>query len=478
MWGKIMSMEPVRRDDPSKTSFIAVSRKDRAHNSMRSEAVEAIRGNPHSKSICASFGKLARTVDIDPLIHDIENRSDLEEVLWKDCLHLPGTVLCDRLLEVVLRNEAIQTLDLASVRFSSGALASLLASTRSILKLSITSCEIVALGTTPERIASAFQKNSSIRDLRLCEINEHFIQLALSGLRVSSNSRLENLELTLQDPSTRTCNALQELMASSTMSTFRSLRLRDCSFGRDSFEALFKGIRNSSSATSICFSSCSFDYEATLLLESAFQTSANNGRLHNLEIEGGCAVQFAKPPCTVLVNVLGPASTLKALKLTGFCFFDWHAITVKEIATIMQAIASSPSLESLCLQSVNTAATLQAIADGLVQSQWLKKFRFSVMDKVKMDAAARRRLLEAFRRNTSLEEISYAGGDRQEFFDQNELAKLERSSSRNKALPLLMKTSDEIPLLLWPSIWNNVQACHLGQDFIFRSLLNISSSLG
>lgn len=153
-------------------------------------------------------------------------------------------------------------------------------------------------------------------------------------------------------------------------------------------------------------------------------------------------------------------------------------MAVEEIAIVTHAVACSPLLESLCFEVASNAEALQAFADGLCQSRWLKKFHFSVGYYVEMDEDAMRRLLQAFQQNTSLEEISYTDWHEPNFFDRHELAKLERYSARNKALPLLTGKPDLIPLQLWPSVWKSVEACHYATDFIFRSLRALSESIG
>lgn len=61
------------------------------------------------------------------------------------------------------------------------------------------------------------------------------------------------------------------------------------------------------------FDNCICNLESTLQFENAFDKSPT-GKVDSLEI-CGYSTRFGKPTAAVLVNILGPTSTLKELKL-------------------------------------------------------------------------------------------------------------------------------------------------------------------
>lgn len=236
-------------------------------------------------------------------------------------------------------------------------------------------CEIVSTHSNGIKLlGSAFRVNSSLTDLHLRGMADDYIVAILAGLERSRNSRIENLNLIMDEPSSATCRALQRLLMSAAASTFQTLRLERCILTGDTFEVLTRGIRQSKTASTILFFGCSFDLEAAVLFERAFQKASSNWMIANLELSRYAA--FAKPTASVLTNILGPSSLLKELTLTGqFC---WE-LTAADIATLLNAVEQSPALQFLLMANVdNYEDKCRALATGLTKLRWLKTFHFSV----------------------------------------------------------------------------------------------------
>jgi hypothetical protein len=453
---------------------------------------EALLGNSfvNELHVFASPSNLVPPFNVDSLLHTIQRRNQLEDLGWDSINSYKYSDMRDGLEESISRKHFIHTLAMSYVSFSVGGFSSVVRPSTSIRNLDLEGCVIDGRETNLDAIASCFQNNASIVNLNLAQMDEKYCIPILTGLALSTASKLEKLTLLSSIPSVQMCNALQSLLLSTTTSPFRTLCLISCYFSGETFEPLSRGIRHSTNATSIIFEGCRFDLASTCLLGDAFQSPSSNGKVNSLGICDGRwshsneRSTFYKPIGIVLTNITGQStSTLRKLRLTeNFC----KNCQPKEVAAIMEAVMLSPTLECLQIDKVDTVGKCTAIAAILPKLSSLKLFRFGVTATLSENLDVKRLFLQAFQKNASLEiilvnrhSLSFfaANGN---YFDNDEMERLAKYATRNKKLPLLIESPCSISVQLWPRMFEILRgcACWHEPDIVYRILVSLGGSVG
>lgn len=465
------TLDVIRRNDPSVT---AVSVRGYCRWSERwmgesfiLQAIEALRENSHVTKICFQLGFGGKPdINLDPVLHMVQHRRELTFFRLQHLTHMGGKVNCDRYLQAATQNHSIHTLRLYASTLSAKSMLSLFTETTvwKLRKLHLTNCtiptdslEAASKSELESSLESAVQNNATLSELHVGLKDDRFMISIVDGLARSVQSKVETLELDLNNQApVEVCRSIQDLLlstAAAPSSKLRSLFLRRGNFTGETFRVLARGISNSANASAISFAGCSFDKESTLRLALAFQRrGTHNGILTSLCVDD---MTFLSHDYDVIANVLGPLCQLERLRISLLCK------SASEVTYFMKAVACSPKLETPCLDQVDarTGKAWSSLCKSLPGLVTLKSLHVTSDCDELLDCVSARLFLLAIQKNNSLIDVVGSRSKHIDLFDDDGQSMLARYAKRNQALKLFIDSNRSLPVQLWPGLAKTVQRC-------------------
>jgi len=444
-----MSVEQLRQNNPAITETIT-SLMDQTSDADLARALQ-------QNSFVTSFGfdlEGVQRADWDSLLHVIAMRANLEKVELQDAESAEQrnapSALVSAILRAIQQNTSVQTIFCFSLRLPTD-VSTFLDTASTITLLSLSNCD---MGPNEREhgtrdLAAALQRNTNIKTLRLCKMDDIYAIPILQSLQ--ANSSLTTLTIGGESFSDATTREIQQLLESTT--SIQAFELMDSSFRGDSFHPFAQSLIQSRIVSALKFSFCKFrDDESAAQFRSILRNKQN---LTDLCLD--CCHYSRGPVHTDIISaMLRSNSQLQSVELQGF-----SVGTTRQFQNLLRAVEKS-KLERFVIGRIQSNQQFLALADSipLMRVKELKVVFEWDFDGGNIEHV----LLQAVKYNFSLRSIRCERWARRDLFDDDHKAMLEVYADRNECLDQWVENPETVEEKVWPDALKLSEKA--GQNFV------------
>jgi hypothetical protein len=396
--------------------------------------------------------------DFEDVYDDEDPQGDYEDVYDDED---PQVIMMRNIkfLQAIQMNAAIQTVNLMNIQVPGASIASFLDSATSVTTLLLENVNMEVNGQVrgAQELAAALQRNTNIRRLDLCKLNDVYMVPILSGLATNNHVNTLILDFGVDGLSLVASAGLESLMESN--ATIDKFTLALCRFQAQSFRPIAQGLINSESITHVRFVICSFEDEGSaLLLKSVLHTKSKGRSLAICD----CTVHGGTLPSTFFDDVLRPDSPLRSLEFSSSMLTD-------DGYTAFLSLVEKSKLEQLDLGVIRGRQKYLALIASIPKMQ-LRKLKFKTRwDEVMVVSSV---VAQAVKKNSSLRIV--VSGVRT--FSNNDRRKVDSYTARNEGLSHWIAAPSTIPRSAWPQAIEAARA--IGPDAVVRILHVLGGLVG
>jgi hypothetical protein len=403
-----------------------------------------------------------------PLCQAIEGSVTLDKLFLMGASQYPAV---DRLVLSAARCRSLTKLSLSWITVSTGAIASLVRETNSLSTLEMSRC-IVRFPNEPSaatELAALFHEKRTLTELKIVQLENRCLIRLLQGVRTLPN--LKHLVISCVTFPRESFPAIQHLLESCL--ALESLHLDGLgSVDEQGFSFLRSGLRESP-LKKLTLSNCTFGAVSSNLFHQLFVSPSN---ICSLQMDG--TVRFLISNGRALVHLLEqPRCSLRTLQL-DCCFFH----DARDLQVFLTGLESDGhSLESLEVDRVTSAASCAELAEALPKILGLKRLRLAFDNTLGFSSwfwtfpAASDRLLDALKRNRSLQEIKIqATGLTRQHQDT-----IQSYAARNVSLHQFLTSLETTPVSFVPGMFGGLMETSAAPpEEVFSCLLELGDFVG
>jgi hypothetical protein len=426
----------------------------------------------------------AETRNVDSLLRIIATRDILEEVKLFGPTRRPE--LIDRFLLSIQLNPAIHTVRLFYVEVSGTALAGFLDAATSVTTFELHDCSMDAAEREQGVIdlAASMQRNTRVRKLSLCYLDDVYLCPILSGL--ATNSHVKELEFRRDDPSREASEAVKRLLEST--ATIDSFILTSLIGSEDNFHPIAQGLINSESVTDVCFDECNFRGDgSTRLLKGILQSKPN---IRSLYVRL-CPISRGEMSADNIINLLQTDASFRSLELIRVNLRHFGFPSSVEFKALLEAVGTR-ELERFSIGRIVEQTLCQEFISSIPKMQ-VRTLQFTLADDMERFKPS---ILYALKTNASIYNVvgemdeGYDDDDEEDdddddeiedyfftnLFNEEDKRKLNYYAARNKGLSQWIASSPSVPKEAWPRALAAARVT--GPGTMYRILKVLSNSVG
>ena len=465
----------LRRNDPSESRSVNIFLHCEESDAALAQALEQ---NEYTQEIQLYFLNLTGDEDWPNLLRFLSTSQKLNFITlsgaarnpFRDTTPVqPGLVAqVSQFLAAVQGNANIKRCSLVGLRLPGEVFASFL-DNAAISCLGWASCQPVPAESgadTSGALVEAFQRNRTIQNVSVFPDPDdpHIAAIvralapivSLRGFGIVCKKNMRRSE--------EFCRAVQHLLGST--KSIKVLQI-DSWIGQDQdFRYIADGLINSESVAHLIFSRCQFrTEESTHHLNRIFQTKRNLNKIVMDGVDFGSDSMKGSFHGTLEALLLKPDSPLQDLDLRGVGSMFPHG----SFGSLLRAAEQSDALESLTIEGIESPLQFAQLIER-IPSMKVQKLVFACNRTDEKPA-----FLAALKRNSSLVHVDGKLNDGGSLFNEEDKAKLDHYSKRNKRLARWIDNPSSIPRFLWPEAL--AMAKETNPTVFYRAFEAISSEI-
>jgi len=454
-----MSVVPaLRRNDPATTRIEIHLRNETSD----AELALALEQNPFVIAVLLTLTTVQST-DWRDLLRLIETRENLKAVTLIDSQSAEARnaprALVSAILRAIQQNTAIQCVYFDNFRLPAD-ISTFVDTASSVTLFSLNRCD-VAPSEQEDRtrdLAAALQRNTNIKGLQLCFLDDVYMCSILQSLR--ANSTLEMIGLGWNTVSGALSRAIQQLLESTTsIQVFGVVG----SLIRDTMGPVAQGITQCGRVDHLLFQSCHFvDEESITLLRSILRNKRNLRALYLKD----CRFSRGQVHDAVISALLRPDSPLESFELKEQTLGD--VIPNGQFQNLLRAVQKS-KLERFAI-GIQSQQQLQTLTESIAKMR-IKILKVDFTNPVEEND--RQLLLVAVKNNFSLRSVD--GNQRfpeRDIFDADDKTRLVFYADRNERLDQWVNNPEKVgERKVWPDALGLAESA--GPSALFRGLRSV-----
>ena len=412
-----------------------------------------------SSRILSSLLEGVQQADWNSLLQVIATRANLEAVRLRDAgvRRSAPAALISALLRAIQQNSAIRKVSLMYLRLPTD-LSEFVDTASSITMFSLFSCDIEP--NERERcardLATALQRNTNIKTLRLGKMDDGCMSSILQGLR--SNTSVNSLLIGGVSFPDATARAIQQLLQST--ASIETFGLAGPSFNNgDMFPSIAQHLIRSPVVCMLKFSICRFrDEESTALFRSILQNKQN---LTSLCLDN-CSFIGGEVHETIVSTLLRPDSPLRSFELKERSL--GNAMPNGQFRNLLRAVEKS-KLERFVIGDIESHEQLRTLTESIPRMRVKELQVVTASDEQNVN---KQLLLQALRKNFSLRSVDGKCATERDLFDADDKTRLVFYANRNKRLDQWVDNPETVEQKVWPEALKLAEKA--GPDSLFRGL--------
>jgi hypothetical protein len=456
------ALELLRRND-SRETFVIV----RLCTISDDELSVALQANGHVNEIRLIFDALPdNDSNWNSLLRVLATRTILEKVtLWDEdavAQRNPPELVAPFLL-AIQQNPNIQTVAFRNLQLSGDSVTTFIDAAASVRSFELWDCDMEAPGSALA-VAAALQRNTNIRRLILCFLDDMYLLSILNILAFTTT--VKELRVGCYGPSLDESLAVKTLLES-TRTIQRFELYHDGDVHVDTFRPIAQGLIQSTSVTDVKFEGCRFNsHNKVHMLNNILASKSNllSLALVNFSVHHPVQEEFR----ATIFSLLQPHSLLRSLELNARPFG-----TSQHFNRLLTAVETSP-LEHFSIGNIESTDICETLIASIPNMQ-VENLELNLDGHLQ---GMKGHIIRAIKRNVSLRTVvaKVAYFNNRWFDDDDDKRKLMSYSARNTFLPEWIENPHVVPKAAWAEYLDVAQTT--GPATVFHILRALAPSLG